>query len=69
MSTATQPKRVGAIRQVPLSKLHPHPTFAGSGSTLIACERTGRRARLMEIDPAYCDVIRARYKAFTEAAS
>jgi DNA modification methylase len=31
--------------------------FAGSGSTLIAGERTGRRARLVEIDPAYCDVI------------
>lgn len=31
--------------------------FAGSGSTLIAGERTGRRARLVEIDPVYCDVI------------
>lgn len=31
--------------------------FGGSGSTLIAAERTGRRARLVEIDPFYCDVI------------
>lgn len=34
--------------------------FGGSGSTLIAAERTRRRARLVEIDPAYCDVIIAR---------
>jgi len=39
--------------------------FAGSGSTLIACERLGRRARLIEIDPRYCDVIVARYEALT----
>ncbi len=35
--------------------------FAGSGSTLIACEKTGRQARLIEIDPLYCDVIIRRY--------
>jgi DNA modification methylase len=35
--------------------------FAGSGSTLIACERTGRQARLIELDPLYCDVIARRY--------
>ncbi len=39
--------------------------FGGSGSTLIACERTGRAARLMEIDPAYCDVIVERWEKFT----
>jgi DNA modification methylase len=39
--------------------------FGGSGSTLIAAERTGRTAYLMEIDPAYCDVIVARWEAFT----
>ena len=39
--------------------------FAGSGSTLIAAELTGRRCFAMEIDPAYCDVIRDRYEAFT----
>jgi DNA modification methylase len=39
--------------------------FAGSGSTLIACEKTGRRARLIEIEPAYCDVIVKRWRDFT----
>ena len=34
--------------------------FGGSGSTLIACEKTGRHARLMELDPKYCDVIVSR---------
>jgi len=36
--------------------------FAGSGSTLIAAHRTGRRARLVEFDPAYCDRIVRRFK-------
>ena len=31
--------------------------FGGSGSTLIACEKTGRQGRLVELDPKYCDVI------------
>jgi DNA modification methylase len=35
--------------------------FAGAGSTLLAAEQLGRRAFLVEIDPAYCDVIRQRY--------
>ncbi len=39
--------------------------YGGSGSTLIACEKTGRHARLMELDPAYCDVIVQRWQAFT----
>ncbi len=38
--------------------------FGGSGSTLIACEQTGRRAFLMELDPLYCDVIVQRWEAF-----
>lgn len=39
--------------------------FGGSGSTLIACEQLGRRCRMMEIDPHYCDVIIRRWEAFT----
>jgi len=39
--------------------------FGGSGSTLIACEKTGRTARLMELDPKYCDVIIKRWEDFT----
>ena len=39
--------------------------FGGSGSTLIAAEKTGRRSYLMEIDPLYCDVICKRWEAFT----
>jgi DNA modification methylase len=39
--------------------------FAGSGSTLIACEKTRRKARLMELDPKYCDVIVKRWQDFT----
>ena len=39
--------------------------FAGSGSTLIACERTGRVGLGMELDPRYADVILARWEAFS----
>jgi DNA modification methylase len=39
--------------------------FGGSGSTLIACEKTGRKARLMELAPNYCDVIVKRWQDFT----
>jgi DNA modification methylase len=39
--------------------------FGGSGSSLIAAEQTGRRAFVMELDPAYCDVIVERYEKFT----
>jgi DNA modification methylase len=39
--------------------------FAGSGSTLIACEKTGRQGRLIELDRAYCDVIVGRWEEFT----
>ncbi|QKE40290.1 MAG: DNA modification methylase [Ferrovum myxofaciens] len=39
--------------------------FGGSGSTLIACEKSGRRARLIEMDPKYVDVIVRRWQEFT----
>ena len=39
--------------------------FGGSGTTLIAAEKTGRRARLIEFDPAYCDQIIKRFEKLT----
>jgi len=39
--------------------------FGGSGTTLIACEKSNRKARLMELDPKYCDVIVKRWEDFT----
>ena len=39
--------------------------FGGSGSTLIACEQTGRKCYMMELDPKYVDVIRKRYWKLT----
>jgi DNA modification methylase len=39
--------------------------FGGSGSTLISCEKSGRRARLIELDPKYVDVIVRRWQEFT----
>ena len=38
--------------------------FGGSGSTLIACEQTGRKCRMIELDEKYCDVIRQRWAEF-----
>jgi len=38
--------------------------FGGSGSTLIAAHKTGRRAYLCELDPVYCDRIISRWEAF-----
>jgi len=40
-------------------------SFGGSGSTLIACEKSGRKARLMELDPKYVDVIIKRWQDYT----
>jgi site-specific DNA-methyltransferase (adenine-specific) len=39
--------------------------FGGSGTTLIACEETGRNCYMMEYDPHYCDVIISRWEALT----
>ena len=39
--------------------------FGGSGTTLIACEKAGRQARLIELEPKYCDVIIRRWQEFT----
>jgi DNA modification methylase len=39
--------------------------FGGSGSTLIGCEKTGRQARLVELEPKYCDVAIARWQNYT----
>ncbi len=39
--------------------------FLGSGATLMACERTGRRCCGLELDPVYCDVIVRRWQVYT----
>jgi DNA modification methylase len=39
--------------------------FLGSGSTLIACEKTNRKCYGMELDPHYCDVIIKRWEDYT----
>ena len=39
--------------------------FGGSGTTVIACEKSGRQARVVELDPKYCDVIVRRYQEFS----
>jgi DNA modification methylase len=43
--------------------------FLGSGATLMACERTGRRCCGLELDPVYCDVIIRRWQAYTGCAA
>jgi site-specific DNA-methyltransferase (adenine-specific) len=40
-------------------------TFGGTGTTTIACEQLGRKCRMMELDPHYCDVIIARWEKLT----
>jgi DNA modification methylase len=43
--------------------------FLGSGSTLIAAERTGRTCYGVELEPKYCDVIRRRFAEFTTGSN
>jgi DNA modification methylase len=40
-------------------------TFGGTGTTMIAAEKIGRKSYLMELDPKYCDVILKRWEDFT----
>ena len=39
--------------------------FGGSGTTLIACEKLGRRCLMMELDEKYCDIIVRRWQKFS----
>jgi DNA modification methylase len=43
--------------------------FGGSGTTVIASQKSGRRARVMELDPLYCDVIIRRWQEFSGEAA
>jgi DNA modification methylase len=54
-----------AVRNSSQSKSLVLDPFGGSGSTLIACETTGRHARLIELDPRYVDVIVKRWQDYT----
>jgi DNA modification methylase len=62
-------KPVGLIERALVNSSKPGDVvvdlFCGSGSTLIACERKGRKARLMEIDPRYADCIVRRWEEYT----
>ncbi|MFA9216436.1 MAG: site-specific DNA-methyltransferase, partial [Sphingomonadaceae bacterium] len=53
-----------ALNDHPIRKVV-YDAFGGSGSTLIACEKVGKRSRLMELEPKYCDVIVKRWQDFT----
>ena len=48
-----------------LSNDYVYDPFGGSGTTLIACEKTNRKCLMMEISPHYCDVIIKRWQKFT----
>ena len=55
-----------AIKNSSISNANVLDLFGGSGSTLIACQQTGRNCYAMELDPKYCDVIRKRYATFID---
>lgn len=65
----TTPKPVDLISKIIFNssaqKHLVYDPFLGSGSTLIACEKTGRKCYGMELDPHYCDVILTRWEKFT----
>lgn len=54
-----------AIKSFTTNKSIIADAFGGTGTTMIACEKLGRQARLMELDPKYCDVIVKRWEDFT----
>jgi DNA modification methylase len=57
-----------AERMITIHTDHEHSVidpFGGTGTTLIACEKTNRKCFMMEIDPHYCDVIIARWEKYT----
>ena len=54
-----------AVKNSSKSKDIVRDSFGGSGFTLIACEKLERYARLIELDPIYCDVIVKRWEEFT----
>ena len=56
---------IEAIDKCTRSDSHVLDLFGGSGSTMIACEKTGRHCYMMELDPKYCDVIVKRWEQFT----
>ena len=43
--------------------------FGGSGTTLIAAEKSGRKTRMIELDPKYCDVIVRRWQDWSAQAA
>jgi DNA modification methylase len=65
----TTPKPVGLVEKAIINSSKGGDSvldlFGGSGSTMIACEKQSRHARLMELDPKYCDVIVKRWEDFT----
>jgi len=65
-------KPVGLLRRLILNSSKTQDTvydpFGGSGSTLIACEQTKRKCRMVEIDPRYCETILRRFEELTGIA-
>jgi DNA modification methylase len=66
-------KPIALIADALLDASSPHDivldSFAGAGSTLIAAERTGRIARTIELDPAYCDTAIRRWQRLTKCSA